>query len=446
VTLTIKREEDSQRQLTVEIDVAEERVQKAMRSKARELAREIHLPGFRKGKAPYNVVERRVGREALRAEAADDLINAVVEEALEGMEAEIYSQPALEDMELEPLRLKLLVPLRPKVELGDYRAIRREVEPVTVDFKAVQDLLERMRERRAKIETVERPAEMGDVAMVAGKGTLGEDETIFDSEGTDWLLDPERTFAGLPVVENLYGMSADEEKSFSFTVAEDFEDEDMAGKELSFEIKVIDVKSRDVPELDDEFARGEGDFEDLDGLKATIHDELEKEAEATANQKLIDDFIEAVGEEATVVYPPAAVEMEIDESVASTKGNLGNSGLEWTDYLKLSGQTEGEIRESMREGAEKRLRNRLLLGEVVAAEKLDIPIEEIDAEIDRRMEGIEGDATRDQMRKIYSQGEGLNYIANQMLMDKITERVTSIVTGNAPDLTVEEESDSDEEE
>jgi trigger factor len=172
VTLTIQTTEDDRRQLTVTIEVEESRVQKAMQAKARELSREIQLPGFRPGKAPYDVVVRRIGEDTLRGEAIEDLVQPVFEEALNQAELDPYAQPSLDDIQTKPLVLTFTVPLSPTVTLGAYRDHRQEVEAVAVTDEALQEALEHVQAHHQVIEAVDRPAAEGDVVTLSGSGRL----------------------------------------------------------------------------------------------------------------------------------------------------------------------------------------------------------------------------------------------------------------------------------
>ena len=172
MTLTIHTEEDDQRQLVVTVEVAEERVQKAMRNTARKLSKDAYIPGFRKGKAPYQVIVRRIGEETLRAETIEDMVQAVFEEMMEQNGFEPYGQPSLNEVESNPLVYKFTVPLEPAVTLGQYRELRRDVADVEVTDEAVAEALEQVRGRHQSVEVVERPVEAGDLVTLSGLGRL----------------------------------------------------------------------------------------------------------------------------------------------------------------------------------------------------------------------------------------------------------------------------------
>ncbi len=470
MTLNIQTEENEQRELKLTIEVPEERVEKEMRQAARKLSKEINIPGFRRGKVPYNVILRRVGRDALRAEAVDDMVQGVFEEALEEVDPDMYGRPTFDDMENEPLVLKFTVPLSPQVDLAGYRELRKEIEPVNITDEAVEEALEQVQTRHQKVEPVDRPAAAGDLVTISGKGELlqvvddveedaeeNEEATddadykdiIFDEESIDLLLDAEKLYLGAAFVDNLVGMAAGDEKSFTITFPEDHEETELAGKEADFEITVLNVKERELPSLDDELAKLEGDYETLDELRSALRDNLEQQAESNAKNELIENTITDMLAGAQVVYPPTAVEMEIDDMVASFKEQVKRSGWEWEDFIRLQNNSEEEIRNNFREGAVERLERQQILRQFVLNEKLTVSADDIDTAVEKRLESFGDNAEfRESMRKYFNSGYGFDMISSEVIMDKVHDRMVAILSGEAPDLDAiaEAEEAADEEE
>lgn len=448
MTLTIQTTEDSQRQLTLTIEVEEARVQKAMREKARSLSRDISLPGFRPGKAPYDVVVRRVGEATLRAEAIEDLIQPVFEEAMADTGADMYGRPSLDNIDPQPLVFTFTVPLSPVVTLGDYRSHRKEIEPIAVTDEAVQEALEYAQGRRANLEAVDRPAEAGDVVTIGGLGTLapaapaeGEtpaveaDETIFREEHAEVLLDSKTLFPGTPFVDNLVGMSVGEQKTFSFTFTGEQEyEKDFAGREANFDITMLEIKRRELPPLDDDFAKSEGNFETLDDLRAEIRQELTSQAEESQKETTIEEMIDYLVEDATIVYPPAAVDLQIDDMVEDFKNRLQRSSWDMADYLQLNGQTEETLREDFRENAERSLKRQLALRQMILEERVRVEVADIEGLIEERVARFDNDVLKDSMREYYRSGRGFDSISSEVLRDKIFDRIKAILSGDAPDL------------
>ncbi len=481
MTLTIQKEEDTQRQLLLTIEVAEERVEKAMRQMAKKVAKDVYVPGFRQGKAPYRVIVNRVGREALRAETVDEIMPAIFEEALADIdEADIYGRPELTDVEMEPLVLKFTIPLQPVVKLGDYRSFREEVESVRVTDEAVDKALEEIQIKHQILEDVDRPVEAGDLVALSGLGKLvveeletavseddesaeaessetegveeaadtAAEQIIFAEESIELLMDSSKVYPNTPFVDNLLGLSAGAQTTFSFTFPDDYEDEELAGKEASFEINVLNVQSRQLPELNDELAQQEGEYESLAEMRSATFERLEKAAEAQAKEDLIGGMTDKLVDDAELVYPPAAVEMELDDMLQTLKSQARYSGWEWDDYLRIQGLSEDALRENFREAAVTRVERGLLIRQFILEEKLRVKAEDVDDLIEERVKKFENEDLQKSMRDYYRQGSGFDSISGEVLHEKVYERIKAIYAGTAPDLSEleDEETGSDEEE
>lgn len=473
MTLTIHTEEDEQRQLTLTIEVEESRVQQAMRNKARELGKEFRIPGFRQGKAPYNVILRRIGEPTLRAETIEDLIQPVFEEALEEADIDPYARPTLEDIESDPVKFTFTIPLSPQVTLGAYRETRKEVETVEVTDEALQEALEYAQNRHQQLEVVDRAAAAGDVVTISGSGqftspapaqdetdeaveaeagdddgeetddattdaetTETEGEMLFSEESLEILLDAETLFPETPFVENLIGMAVGDQKSFTFSFPDEYElESEFAGREARFDLTLLEVKNREVPPIDDELAKLEGDYEDLEAYKSALRAQLAEQAEEAAKEQLIEEMTDTLLEEAEMVYAPAAVEAQIDEMVEDFKNRLTRSGWQPQDYLQLQGMTEESLREDFRENAESQLRRQLALRQFILDEMLRVEIADIDRVIDKRVERFaENETLQNSMRDYFRTGPGFDSISSEVLRDKVYERIVAILSGEAPDL------------
>lgn len=436
MTLNIHAEEDVQRQLALTVEVPEERVQKEMRSVARKAARTLHIPGFRKGKAPYHVMLRYVGESSLRAEAAEEMFAAIFEEALGEIDVTPYGQPSLDEMDIEPLVYKFTIPLQPVVELGDYRAIRKEIEPVEITDEAVQQALEKVRERQQVLEPVERPVEAGDMVTLAGRGTTAPDnERIFDAERTDMVMDADQIFFGQSFVDNIVGMEVGEEKTFTLNFPDDFEDEELGGAEATFTVTVLEIKRRELPDLDDDLAREAGDYDSLEELREALAEELQEQAEEQAKSDLFEGMVDDLLEGAELNYPPAALTSELDDMVAEFKQRVTGSGWKWEDFLRLQTETEETLREKWNEQATERLQRRLVVQQFVEDERLTIDKDDVSAAVEKRLERYEDDEEMKSRMRDWLLGQpGASMLGNEILMEKISERIEAIVTGNAPDL------------
>lgn len=450
MTLKIQSEEDSERQLKVTVDVPEERVQAQMRRTARSLAKRVRIPGFRQGKVPYNVLLNRVGEQALRADAIEEMIEPVFMEAIEEIGEQPYRQPTLDDVEFEPLILKLTVPLEPTVVLGDYRSVRKEIAEVEVTEDALETALEQLRGSFQELEEVDRPAEVGDMVTLTGEGKIMEEggDIIWSEQESDLVLDPDKTLPDLPFVENIVGLSAGDNAEFSVSFADEYEDEELAGKEVTFTISVSKVQNRTLPDLDDDLARQAGEYESLEELSEAMEEQLLEQAKSNARNELLDDWVEELLKDAQIVFPPAVVESELDTMVSDFQDQITRSGWQWEDFLKLQGESVESLRENWQEGATNRIERGLVLREFSQLEHLEVNAADVDEMLEQRMSQYGDNAElQEQLRNVLSQGQGLESMRNDILMEKIVDRIEAVITDNAPDLDeLEKLSDHDDDE
>ena len=473
MTLTITKQEDEQRQMTMSIEVADKRVLGEMKKIARNLAKDMRVPGFRPGKAPFRVVAKRVGEDNLRAQAIEDMLNEVIFEAMEAEEVIPYARPTLKDMEMSPTKIDIVVPLEPVVTLGDYRELRRELEYPEVSDEAVEEEVEEFIKRKTTSEEIEdRASAEGDLITVSGRGVFAdaaekadsdeeeddddeedndnEDDSVFfdEEDGMEFLLDASKTFVGIEFVSNLIGKSVGDEVEFSTSYADDYEVSDLAGRQIDFSLEVLELKNRIVPELTDELVQ-EDNYDDIDDFKAKTRERLENAAKETFRGEVLDEWVADLKKDATLVYPPGAVDAELDDRLEGFKQQISSYGWNWEDYMEMQGESEDAIKENWREDAATNLENGLVLREFISTEKLKIDKDELDALVDERMESF-GDieeSMKESLREMFTQGESLQRMSNELMVRHAFDRIEAILSGNAPDLSeLEDDEEEDESE
>ncbi|MFP4345486.1 MAG: trigger factor [Anaerolineales bacterium] len=366
------------------IDVAEKAAQDAMQKAARQIAREINIPGFRKGKAPYRVVVNMVGEEAVRQEAVEVLIDKIYPKALEQAELVPYAPGDLEDVDLEAMHFVIRVPLMPVVDLGDYEELRMEPSEPEVTQEELDAALEDVRQEAAVLTLVERPAELGDQVILSYLEGQVEGEVIVHDHDVEVVLDKEIPFISADFVEALVGMSEEEDKVFTITLPEDLSEEELRGKEADFEVTVAEVYERLVPELDDALASAVGNFETFAELQEAVREDLLAHKAEHAREDYLDALMDALVEGAeTVAYPPIMLEEEIDALVEQMQEDaVHRYKVKWEDFLRLQGLTEEDLREQFRPQAEERLERGLVLSEFAQATGVEVLDEEVQDEID----------------------------------------------------------------
>ena len=440
--VTLERLPESRVQLDIEVD--DERLEKSLESAYKRLSQKARIPGFRPGKAPRHMIERAYGREGLIREALDRLVPDVYNEMIEQEDVPAIAQPELEILELEPVRFKATVAVRPTIDLGDYRSIRVERQPVEVTDEQVEETVMTLRRRFAERATVERPAAYGDVltvdveGLIKGQPAEGDTEETLDEpfvqdtdaefqlkEGQDLLV------PGL--AEAFLGMSAGDVRTVDITIPEDFRVERFQGKPASFTLTVKVVEEEKLPEEDDELAAkvNADDFTSFTEVRARIREDIEKALVEQEDTRVRNEAIDRLLEIATLDFPRVMVEREIDHMVSDA---MGNDRQQYAAYLSRIGRTEEEFRETWREAAELRVRRALILGELGEKEGIDPTDADIEAELDRIAAPMGEEASR--FRELFMTPDGIATIRRNLLSQQTLERLSEIVAGNVHDNPV----------
>lgn len=428
--MKITTESLENRQLALTIEVDEERTQQAMRRMARQIAKQANIPGYRKGKAPYDVVVRRFGEDTIRAEAADALAQEVYREAVEQEKIDFYTAGVLDDATLDPITFRFTIPLRPTVSLGDYRDYRLEPPQVEVAQEDVQQTLETIREQHALLEPVDRPAALSDVVTVDLAGQTVDGAVFLEEDGVRIVLDATRADPAPGFAEAVVGMKADEERTFTLTLSDGFPREELRGQEAEFVAKLTEIHERTLPALDDDLARTVGNFDSFEELEEHVRGQLQQAARGKADDEYVAQVMKATLEQAQVEYPPAMLEESLDETVKDFERALKQeTRLSPEDFMRLQGKAVDELREELKPQAAARLKRALVLGEVVRLEGLEVDEQEISAHIEE-ISAAWGDRA-DEVRASFDSDEAQQAMRSRLLGDKAVQRLVAIAKGEA---------------
>lgn len=461
MSLKVSTEPKENRQLAMTIEVEEDRVNQELRKAARKVARQLKIPGFRKGRAPYNVVVQRVGVGALFEEFLDDLGQEVYKQAIDQESIEPYAVASLDNIELEPLRYQLTVPLAPEVKLGDYRSLRIEESEPEIDEEEVEARLDEIRERNAGYQTMERPSEYGDLITIDVRAVVldeeGNETDTVVLEETDWDVTPDAENPMEPAGfdEALLGLEPGTEETFEIAWPEDSQSL-YAGKNVRFQVKVHEIQAYQTPELTDELAQTVGpDFETVDDLVESIRESVQEEVAQEIEADYLEEVLDALVEMSELDYPPAAIEFQIDQMIQNTDAQLRRMGLQGIEqYLAMQDKSMEEHREELRDEAEQYLRRNLVLSEVIEAEKLTVSDEEFEERLAEMVGEPSEEATgeeqesRQQFVEMMQQEGNRRIIDEQILSEKAIERVLAIVRGEEvpePGAEVETEATAESE-
>lgn len=370
-------------EIEVEPPVFEQAVQKVYHK----LARQLVVPGFRRGKVPRRLLENYLGRGALYNEALEVVLPEAYTEAVRQAQIEPATPPELELVcfeEGKPLVFKATVAVKPEVRLGPYKEIEIEKEEVEISEKEVETYLEFQRERHAKLVTVtEGVVEKGDVVTIDCEEEIEKEEGLLDRKKESGVLEIGEKTLFPAFEEELLGLSVGAEKEFVIHYPPDYIDEEVAGREVRYKVKIKELKKRELAPLDDEFAKDVSEFETLAELKEDIRNKLETIAAARGETLFKRRVKEKVVEGAEVEVPEAMVNERLEIYLASLKKDLEQRKLSWEQFLEARQQTETEYNEEARREIETEIREELVLEEIAKKEQITVTEEEIKAEAAR---------------------------------------------------------------
>ncbi len=412
--------------MAVTIEVEEERIQRALRATVRRISHQKLIPGFRPGRAPVGVVLRRLGKEAVYNALVDDIGEALYEEALEQLDIKPVARAQLDDVQLEPLVLKLTVPVEPIVELGEYRALRLEPLVVSISDEQVAEALGRLQEQNVRWEPVNRPTQLGDQVTVALQGTNSEGQVVVNEEKTTFRLSLD---SPLPTLhEQLLDMTADEEREFDFTYPQGFSNPDLAGQTLRLRARLLEVRERVLSALDDEWAKTVGDYASLEGLRLALQAQLEAQADREAEREYVRQVIAALVDQAQMDYPEELVQRTLDRMLSEQDMALRQQGLNLDLFLQMEGKSREQLQEEQREEAEARLHRSLALGKVAELEGLEVTPLEVTSYI-RVLSSTYGDQAEEVRRTMLASEPFQESVRQDLLAEKAALRLVSIAKG-----------------
>lgn len=433
--MKITTEPTGERQMTLTIEVDKEHVRRAQRQTARDISREVSIPGFRKGKAPYEVIVRRLGEEVVRQELVSTLAEDAYREALEQEEIVPYAPGELEDVAFDPLVLTFTVPLTPQVDLGNYREYRRESSEPEVTDEAMDRALQGIREENAVINPVDRPAAEGDLVVGRLVARTSDGSVFLDEEEARILLETNGDVLVPGLVEALIGVEAGDEREFALVLPDDFRAEELQGDEAEFEMSVETVYEQLLPDLDDDLARTVGKYDSFEELEEEVRKRLLGRAEAQAEAAYAEQVLDDIIDRAEVAYPPVMVEESLDDAVENYEIEVERrEHMMLKDYLRIQGKTMDELREDLRPEVERMLRRSLVLGEIVEEEELEVSEVELDIQIAESSERYGQRA--EEVREALSGPEEKRGVRNRMLANKAVQRLVAIAKGEGPEVGV----------
>ncbi len=422
MSLQVEKLEKNMAKLTVE--VAAEEVEAALQNAYLKNRKQISVPGFRKGKVPRQMVEKMYGPEVFYDDAVNELIRKAYPDAAKESELEIVSRPEVEVVQIEkgkPFIFTAEVAVKPEVTLGQYKGIEVEKADTAATDEEVAAEIDKEREANSRTITVEdRAVQDGDMTVIDFEGFV--DGVAFEGgKGTDYPLTI-GSGAFIPgFEEKLVGAEIGKEVDVEVTFPEEYHAKELAGKPAVFKCTVKEIKVKELPELDDDFAQDVSDFDTMDEYKADVRKKVEEKKEAEAKAKKEDAVIEKIIEGAKMEIPDAMVEMQAERMVDEFAQRLQMQGLSMDQYLQFTGGNVQALLDQSKPQALKRIQSRLVLDAVVAAESLTASDEEVEEELGKMAEQYKMEVEK---LKEMMGDEDLKNIREDLAVQKAVELVT----------------------
>ena len=441
--MKITQDDVVERQTVLHIELEEDDVDPYLNRAYQRVVQKVNIPGFRKGKAPRRIIEQYFGRESMLNEILDTMLPELTTQAITDQNLDAVGLPSIELEDLDPFQFSATVPLRPEVDLGEYSSIRIDRSPPVIEDDAIENRIEQIRLSVATWEPTERPVEIGDMVTAQIKGTI-EENTIFDEADAVYLVNEEigRPFPGFS--ENLVGLETNKSSQFNLLIPEDFADSNLAGKDAHFEVTIKDIKTRILPEVDDEFAKGIGEgYESLEELKNEIQKGIQTEAEEENSRVHRESIVEALMANATVDMSPLLLQREAEHMVEEQERMVSQANMNIDDYLTSLGKTREEFVEESKSEASDRLKRSFVLEKLAKEEDIEISDEDIDERISEMFANSE-----QEIPESTQNAQMRDYLSRSMLMEETMKKLELIASGgsvetdNTDDIPSGENSDS----
>lgn len=418
----------------LEITVGPERFEEGLSSAYKKNVGKTNIPGFRKGKAPRKMVEQYYGPEFLYEDAFDFIFPDAYRAAVEQHSLDVIDRPELEISEIskeQGVKFSAIVTLKPEVELGQYEGVEADKIAYHISDEQVEKEISSVQERNARYVNVEREAKIGDRVMIDYVGTI--DGVAFDggsAENQPLDLGSGRFIPGFE--EQVVGMKADDEKDINVKFPEEYHAKEMAGKDAVFHVLLHAVKEKQLPALDDEFAKDVSEFDTLQEYKDSIRARMEKQAEEAQKRALDSAVVAKVVDNATVEVPEVLVRQQYNGIMEDLRYQLAYQGLKIEDYYKYSGMDDEKMFENYREDSTVKAKTQLVLEAITKKENIEVSEQEVSDEIASMAEQAKQPLEK---YEEYFQGENREYLKGDLLFRKTVQWLVdhAVVTEKEPE-------------
>lgn len=426
MSLQVENLEKNMAKLTIEVPASE--FEKALQSAYNKQKKSISVPGFRKGKVPRQMVEKMYGPEIFYEDAANELIPTAYEEELKNCDLEIVSRPTVDIVQIkkgENFIFTAEVAVKPEVTLGEYKGMEVDKTSTRVTQKEVEAKIKEEAEKNARTVTVEgRPVQDGDEVILDFEGFV-DGEAFEGGKGENYPLTIGSGSFIPGFEEQLVGAEAEKEVEVKVTFPEEYHAEELKGKEAVFKCTVHEIKEKQIPEIDDEFAAEVSEFDTLDEYKADVKAKIKEQKENEGKQKKEDQAVEKAVANVTMEIPEAMIDEQVRQMVNEFAQNMQYQGISFEQYCQITGMTLEKVQEETRPQAVKRIETRLVLEAIAKAENIEVTEERLDEEIKKMAESYNMEA--DKLKELMGEEEKKQMMEDIAVQDAVTFLVENAV-------------------
>ena len=425
MSVQVETLEKSMAKLTIEVSAEE--FETALDKAYKKNKNKISLPGFRKGKAPRAMIEKMYGTGVFYEDAANDLIPGAYESAAKESELEIVAQPSIDVTQIEkgkPFIFTATVAVKPEVTLGDYKGIEVEKKTAEVTDEELQAEIDKVRESNSRMITVEdRAVQDGDITTIDFEGFV-DGEPFVGGKGENYPL----TIGSHSFIDNfeeqLIGKNIGEETEVNVTFPEQYQAEELQGKPAVFKVTIKEIKVKELPELDDDFAQDVSEFDTVDEYKEDLKKKLLENKEAALKREKEEDVVGKIIENATMEIPDPMVDTQVRQMVQEFSQRIQSQGLSLQQYMQFTGMTPESLTNELQPQALKRIQSRLVLEAVVAAENIETSDEDLEKELEKMAEMYQMEA--DKLKELVGEEE-----KKQIALDLAVQKAVELVVDAA---------------
>ncbi len=416
-----KTENANELKLSFEVEAA--KFDEAIKKVFEKSAKYFNIPGFRKGKAPMAIVEKQYGSEIFYEDAFNELVPEIYEKELKENNIEAVSKPDLDIEQIgkgKDLKFSAVVQIKPEVKLGKYKGIELKKIEYNVSDHDVEHELGHLAERNSRIIPVEdRPVENKDITVIDFEGSV--DGVKFEggkAEQHELEIGSGSFIPGFE--EQIIGMNIGEERDITVKFPDDYFSEDLKGKEAVFHVKLHEIKKKELPEINDEFAKDASEFETLEELKNSIKEKLEEENKSRVKYETEEEAIKKVCENTKIDIPSGMIDTELDNMVKDVETRLSYQGMNMESYLQMVGKTMDEFRKEGEEQAKEAVKTRLVLEQIVKDEKLEADEKKVDEKLEEMAKAYGKEKEELQKNEYF-----MEYIKNQLTQEEAIQFLVS---------------------